>query len=347
MLRELAWRARERVGRLRWRLGLMPVPSHALAFSMAYNQFGAYCIPNTAKNRPAPKRLFAGSVWERSTIEYTLLQIAPTAMSYRPERFLGSFLPAHIERYCPGCHVMGVGTGNPESYRCAAITGLINDLQNLKLFNAALGERCGKDELIISDFEGRALAGVSQLKGIVDKDGVRGEQAVPVQVLAIDEVVPSSSRVSVVQLDVEGGEDAALTGAMATIERSRPVLIVETLPRESIWLCKELFKLGYRIDCKLRSANPALPKSCEPLIAKLVIPCTLMGGRTTTAVRRSPMMVGSMSGERPGMFGTSIAAEVGRNAGCRTGLALADQSVADFARHGCGAEGAPRVSEKV
>jgi FkbM family methyltransferase len=256
MLRELAWRARERVGRLRWRLGLMPVPSHALAFSMAYNQFGAYCIPNTAKNRPAPKRLFAGLVWEESTIEYIIANCADGDV-ISAGAFFGDFLPAISRGIAPGATLWAFEP-NPESYRCAAITGLINDLQNLKLFNAALGERCGKDELIISDFEGRALTGVSQLKGIVDKDGVRGEQAVPVQVLAIDEVVPSSSRVSVVQLDVEGGEDAALTGAMATIERSRPVLIVETLPRESTWLCKELFKLGYRIDCKLGSENTAL-----------------------------------------------------------------------------------------
>jgi hypothetical protein len=52
-------------------------------------------------------------------------------------------------------------------------------------------------------------------------------------------------------LDVEGAEDAALLGAMATIQRSRPALIIETVPREGSSLHEELHKLGYRVDCKL------------------------------------------------------------------------------------------------
>ncbi len=256
MLRELAWRARERVGRLRWRLGLMPIPSHVLAFSVAYNQFGGYCIPNTAKDRPASQRLFAGLIWEESTIEYILAHCGDGDV-ISAGAFFGDFLPAISRGIAPDA-TLWTFEPNPESYRCAAITGLINNLQNVKLINAALGERCGQDELIVTDFEGQALTGVSQLKGIIDKDGVRGADTVPVRVLAIDEVVPESSRVAVLHLDVEGAEDAALLGAMETIRRSRPALIIETLPKEGSSLYEALHKLGYRVDCKLGSENTAL-----------------------------------------------------------------------------------------
>ena len=256
MLREWVWRGRGRVGRLRWRLGLMSVPSHALAFRVAYNRFGAYCIPNTAKGRPASQRLFAGLVWEESTIEYIIAHCGDGDV-ITAGTFFGDFLPA-ISRGIARGATLWAFEPNPESYRCAAITGLMNDLRNVKLMNAALGEKRGQGEIIVADFEGQALTGVSQMRGTVDEDGVRGEHSVPVNVVAIDEVVPDTNRVSVLQLDVEGSEDAALTGAMATIRRSRPVLVVETLPKEGSWLCEELHKLGYRIDCKLGSENTAL-----------------------------------------------------------------------------------------
>ena len=219
MLREWAWYGRERVGRLRWRLGLMPVPSHTLAFKLAYNRYGGYCIPSTAKDRPAAQRIIAGLVWEESTIEYIIAHCGDGDV-ITAGTFFGDFLPALSRGIVSGATVWAFEP-NPESYRCAAMTLLINDLRNVCLMNAALGERRGEGELIVADFEGKALGGVSQMRGTVGQDGVRGAHAVPVTVVAIDDVVPATNVVSVLQLDVEGAESAALTGAMATIRRSR------------------------------------------------------------------------------------------------------------------------------
>jgi len=255
MLREWAWRGRERVGRLRWRLGLMPVPSHTLAFEVAYNRFGGYCIPSTAKHRPAAQRVFAGLVWEESTIEYIMAHCGDGDV-ITAGTFFGDFLPALSRGIAHGATLWAFEP-NPESYRCAAMTGLINDLRNVNLMHAALGEKRGEGELIIADFEGKALGGVSQMRGAIGNERARGEHAVPVTVVAIDDVVPDTSLVSVLQLDVEGAESAALTGAMATIRRGRPRLVLETLPEEGSWLAKELDTLGYRIDCKLGSENTA------------------------------------------------------------------------------------------
>ena len=50
-----------------------------------------------------------------------------------------------------------------------------------------------------------------------------GVQAVPFA--TVDGIVAADRRVAVVQLDVEGHEQSALIGAMATIERCRPIAV--------------------------------------------------------------------------------------------------------------------------
>ena len=52
------------------------------------------------------------------------------------------------------------------------------------------------------------------------------------------------------QLDVEGYEQQALAGAMRTIIRCRPILILENLP-ERHWFEANILRLGYRETGKL------------------------------------------------------------------------------------------------
>lgn len=65
--------------------------------------------------------------------------------------------------------------------------------------------------------------------------------------MALDRIVPADRRVAVIQLDVEGHEQYALEGAKATIERCRPLIVLETLP-EPAWVADELAPLGYERD---------------------------------------------------------------------------------------------------
>jgi FkbM family methyltransferase len=227
-----------------------------LDFVLAYNKHGAYCVPRSAMRRPASRRVLAGLVWEESTIEYMVAHCGDGDV-VTAGTFFGDFLPPLSRALAPRATLWAFEP-NPESYRCAAVTVLINDLKNVKLVHGALGEKRGQGELIVSNFDGQALGGISQMKGIVDQDGARGEHALPVDVIAIDEVVPASAQVSVLQLDVEGAEELALTGAIATIRRSRPVLIVETLPKSGSWLAQELQSLGYDIECQLGAENTVL-----------------------------------------------------------------------------------------
>jgi FkbM family methyltransferase len=87
---------------------------------------------------------------------------------------------------------------SPENYRCAAMTVLLNDLKNVRLQNVGLGAKAEVLQLVVKDHDGRSLGGGSQIADITD----RGTEAVSVSLVAIDEVVPRTSSISIIHLDL-------------------------------------------------------------------------------------------------------------------------------------------------
>ena len=79
-----------------------------------------------------------------------------------------------------------------------------------------------------------------------------------VNVVAIDEIVPDTVTVAILQLDIEGFEEFAIAGAIKTIERSRPLLILETVPNPDSTAGRLLKTLKYRVTRRLDSENVLL-----------------------------------------------------------------------------------------
>jgi hypothetical protein len=88
-----------------------------------------------------------------------------------------------------------------------------------------------------------SLGGLSRV--LRDWSLVPGGDLETVSVVALDCVIPSERRVSVVHLDVEGFEDLALSGAVKLITAWRPVIVLETVPNK--WASDNLAQLGYRV----------------------------------------------------------------------------------------------------
>jgi len=105
---------------------------------------------------------------------------------------------------------------------------------------------------------GEALGGGSQLMAEGDTSDQR--QFVDVDILALDDVVPADRQVSVIQLDVEQFEQQALAGAMRTIQRCRPILILENLPDEN-WLAEHILSMGYRMAGDVQGNKNLRPTS--------------------------------------------------------------------------------------
>lgn len=225
---------------------------------IAYNKHGGYCVPRESSHRPAAQAILKGRVWESETIDFTTSNRGEGDIIHAGTYF-GDFLPA-LSRGCRAGGKIWAFEPHPQNHRCAALTILINDIRNVELRNSGLGQTHGSFSMLVRDRAGSNLGGASRIL----TEAERGETAgtITVEVLAIDEVVPPDRRVSVIHLDVEGFEREVLTGALQTVRRCKPILILESLPDQD-WLSENLTPLGYRLDGKVH-ANPILrPAAAE------------------------------------------------------------------------------------
>jgi FkbM family methyltransferase len=201
-----------------------------------------------SSHRPAARAVLAGSVWEEETLEY-IRGTGGDGDVVHAGTYFGDFIPALSAGRRPGALVFAFEP-NAENFRCADMTVRLNGLHNVVLHHAGLGSTAATARVRTTDTGGRALGGASR---IVDADDSGGDEVV---IRSIDSVVSPDREVAVIQLDVEGFEQRALEGALATIKRCRPLLVVESLPAAE-WIADHLSPLGYRVDRRI-DANTAL-----------------------------------------------------------------------------------------
>jgi FkbM family methyltransferase len=213
---------------------------------IAYNKYGGYCVPLSVLHRPVPQVILKGDVYEPGTIEFLTSQCGDGDIVHAGT-FFGDFLPALSRSIASGAKVWTFEP-NPESYKCAVITTYINGLQNIELVNAGLGEHRGSLSMVVSEYGGVSIGGSSYIVKKSDNNNTKSK--ITTEIVTVDDIVPSNRKVSLIQLDVQYFEKQALNGALMTIRRCKPIIILETLPEEN-WLSKNLFGLGYRISGKV------------------------------------------------------------------------------------------------
>ena len=218
-----------------------PLHPAALDCVIAANVHGLYCVPRSSAHRPACQTILRGDVWEPETVAL-VCSTDPSGDVVTAGAFFGDLLPAIARSRQPGAHVWAFEP-NRENHRCAQITVVLNGLQSVTVEHAALAEEAGLVTLTTADEDGVPLGGGSRVSD-APSAAVRTEQ---VQARSIDEMVPADRRVAVIQLDVEGHEQQALVGASRTIERWRPLLVVESTPSDA-WVAANLTPLGYQPD---------------------------------------------------------------------------------------------------
>lgn len=223
--------------------------SSALQCTVAYNQYGGYCVPWSSRHRPAAERVLAQDVYEPDTIQFMCAHCGSGDVVHAGT-FFGDFLPALSKAVAPGARILAFEP-NVENYRCARITLEINACTNVTLSHAALGAEAGQLHLRTADADGVSLGGASHIVA----NGAREASAQPVRVVRLDDAVGIARPVSLIQLDVEGYEQEALSGALDIIRKWRPLLILEVwahspLP-DSDWFRDNILSLGYRRTRKL------------------------------------------------------------------------------------------------
>ncbi len=120
---------------------------------------------------------------------------------------------------------------------------MINNLKNVELINAGLGSENGLFPLRVLDEKGRALGGAGHF---VDAESENNSQFIKVKTVGQATLSPQIGTYQFSTWMLKGLKKTALIGAMATIEKNRPILIIENLPMQSGYLIN-IFRLGYKI----------------------------------------------------------------------------------------------------
>lgn len=217
------------------------------------NRYGKYCVPPSSEHRKAVAAILAGKVYERRTIRFMMAHCG-TGDIVHAGTYFGDFLPA-LSSALHRQALVWAFEPNSENFTCAARTIELNGLQNVRLQNAGLGAEPERMLLHIRDADGRLRGGSSQLVRIREPDAVHEE----VSIVRADDVIPADRRISILQLDVEGFEQEALEGALCTIRRCLPAMILENLPRDEEWFRQNILALGYVFRGKVHANSIFAP----------------------------------------------------------------------------------------
>ncbi len=205
---------------------------------LASNEYGVYCVPKSCRHRRAARAVLRSRVWEPETVNLVCRTCCEGDIVHGGS-FFGDFLPAFAWSRVASARVWAFEP-NLENYQCALQTIALNGLTNVLLTRAALHGASGNGLLATRSLNGRALGGASHLVAETTSAGYVEE----VDLVTVDEQVPPNRKVSVIQLDIEGHEREALEGALATLRRCRPLLVLETVP-DLDWVAANLGPLGY------------------------------------------------------------------------------------------------------
>ena len=240
----LLWHAKQKIIYKRWpKNKAWNGSGKVLNVCIAYNSFGGYCVPLSSRHRGAAQTILHARTYEPDTIAY-ISQATGAGDIVHAGTYFGDFLP-HLSNIVGDQGIVWAFEPNRENYRCAAITCLLNGSTNIRLHNQALGSARQRMRLQIEAEDGQPLGGSSKITLSSSED----KRHQIVETVPIDEIVPADRHVSLIHLDIEGYEEQALRGALNTIRRCKPILILETTPSQK-WFEKNLATLGYRVATK-------------------------------------------------------------------------------------------------
>lgn len=226
----------------------------ALKGQLAYNRYGGYFLPESSLHRPAAQDVMNSGVFEPDTIDFMCANCGAGDIVHAGTYF-GDFLPA-LSAACAADAKIWAYEPNDENFQCAQITTVINKLDNIVLENMGLGEKDGTLYIRTKDEFGRGLGGASYIVNESDYDAVLDQE---IRLAAIDTIIPQDRNISIIQLDVEGHEQSVLAGALETIKRCKPVLILEIIPGCDLlstgWFASNILSLGYEKQCELHVVN--------------------------------------------------------------------------------------------
>ena len=173
------------------------------------NIYGEYSIPDEISYTYTAQVIMNGGVHEDTTIEY--IRSVGGNIIHSGTGF-GDFLPA-----LKNCDKIWTFEPNKLMYNSSLKTISLNGLKNVEIFPYAIGDFNGKGLLKHIDKNGLEMGPRSEM----------GVDGVEVDMVKLDSIIPKSTKISLIHLDLEGYEFEALNGAKEIIGRDKPIIVLE------------------------------------------------------------------------------------------------------------------------
>ena len=136
---------------------------------------------------------------------------------------------------------------NPESAKCAKKTIEINDLKNIIFYEMGLGDNITEGNLIYEYEEGKSLGGGTRFDLNNQEESrytLKSNKRKKINITTIDSIV--NEEISIIQLDIEGFEMKALKGGIKSIQKYKPILILENVDGNEDFMQSDILPLGYK-----------------------------------------------------------------------------------------------------
>lgn len=212
-----------------------PSNPDSLMATITYNEFGVFCTPDSCLEDEPVQATYRGQQYEPVTMSY-IQELNLEGDIIHAGAYFGDSLPALSLAMKNGSKVIAFEP-NPESFRCAEITILLNKLSNVELKNMGLSDRMQTVDFQILREGSKVKSGGTAR--IVES---KSERTIEVQCDMIDNIVEPARKIAIIHLDVEGHEAQVIKGATDTIRKNKPLIIIESR-EETELIMKEI---GYK-----------------------------------------------------------------------------------------------------
>lgn len=170
------------------------------------------------RSRGIPMRfdLVKNEIYDRQASEVIERVLAPDSNCIDVGCHQGQFLREFLRHAPAGRHF----AFEPIPYLAERLQ---KSFPGVEVFPCALSDSSSQASFYVIP-DAPALSGLNA-RGFVAPDKVR--QEITVQVQRLDDLIPADLKIDLVKIDVEGAEGPVIQGALETIRRSRPYLILE------------------------------------------------------------------------------------------------------------------------
>lgn len=163
-----------------------------------------------------PFDLVKNEIYDRQAAEVIRRVLAPGSNCIDIGCHQGQFLRAFLKHAPQGHHF----AFEPIPYLAEKLR---DSFPNVEVFPYALSDHSGEESFYVIP-ESPALSGLSA-REFVAPDKTR--QEIKVRVERLDNLVPENIKINLIKIDVEGAEGAVILGALETIKRNMPLIVIE------------------------------------------------------------------------------------------------------------------------